>query len=132
MRFLMLVCRDESIAFSRADRGRIGPQVQAWVSEMEQRGVRLQGDVLEAVDATTNVRVRGGKTELDTGPRVETNESDGTAPRMPSAWQGANAVVRHSHAAPRRQGASLPHLFGATGHRTSVRCALFERLDLFK
>jgi hypothetical protein len=35
--------------------------------------VRLQGDVLEAVDATTNVSVRGGKTELDTGPRVETN-----------------------------------------------------------
>ena len=73
MRFLMLVCRDESIAFSPADRGKIAPQVQAWVLEMEQRGVRLQGDVLEAVDATTNVRVRGGKTELDTGPRVETN-----------------------------------------------------------
>ena len=28
--------------------------------------------MLEDVDATTNVRVRGGKTELDTGPRVET------------------------------------------------------------
>ncbi len=72
MRYLMLVCRDESIAFSAADRGKIGPQVQTWVSEMEQRGVRLQGDVLEGVDATTNVRVREGKTELDTGPRVET------------------------------------------------------------
>jgi hypothetical protein len=58
MRFLMLVCRGESIAFSPADRGRIGPQVQAWVSEMKQRGVRLQGDVLDDVDATTNVRVR--------------------------------------------------------------------------
>jgi hypothetical protein len=47
MRFLMLVCRDESIAFNPADRGRIGPQVQVWVSGMEQRGVRLQGDVLD-------------------------------------------------------------------------------------
>ena len=71
MRYLMLVCRDELIAFSPADRGKIGSQVQAWVSEMEQRGVRLQGDVLDDVDATTNVRVRGGKTELATGPRVE-------------------------------------------------------------
>jgi hypothetical protein len=71
MRFLMLVCRDESIAFSPADRGAIGPQVQAWVSEMEQRGVRLQGDVLEDVGATANIRVRGGKIELDNGPRVE-------------------------------------------------------------
>ncbi len=71
MRFLMLVCRDESIAFSPEDRGTIGLQVQAWVSEMEQRGVRLQGEVLADVGATTNVRVRQGAIELDDGPRVE-------------------------------------------------------------
>ena len=55
MRFLMLVCRDESIEFSSQDRGTIGPRVQAWVSEMEQRGVRLLRDVLAAVDATVTV-----------------------------------------------------------------------------
>ncbi len=71
MRFLMLICRDESIAFSFEDRGRIGPQVQAWVTEMQRRGVRLQGDVLANVGATTNVRVRGGETEVDNGPRAE-------------------------------------------------------------
>lgn len=71
MRFLMLVCRDESIAFTPEDRGTIGAQVEAWVSEMEQRGVRLQGDVLGAVDATTNVRLREGQIELTHGPRVE-------------------------------------------------------------
>jgi hypothetical protein len=38
---------------------------------MEQRGVRLQGDVLAAVDATMNVRVRGGEIEVDAGPRGE-------------------------------------------------------------
>jgi hypothetical protein len=70
MRFLMLVCRDESIAFKKQDRGTIGSQVQAWVSEMEQRGVRLQGEVLAAIDVTTNVRVREGGVELDNGPRV--------------------------------------------------------------
>jgi hypothetical protein len=71
MRFLMLVCRDESIAFSPEDRGTIGLRVQGWVSEMQQRGVRLQGEVLAAVDATTNVRVRGDKIDVDNGPRVE-------------------------------------------------------------
>lgn len=71
MRFLMLVCRDESIAFRPADRGTIGLQVQTWVSEMEQRGVRLQGDVLEDVSATTTVCVRESKIELENGPRVE-------------------------------------------------------------
>lgn len=38
---------------------------------VERRGVRLQGDVLEAVDATTNVRLREGEVEVDYGPRVE-------------------------------------------------------------
>jgi hypothetical protein len=71
MRFLMMVCRDESIAFSPEDRGTIGPQVQTWVAEMEQRGVRLRGDVLAGVDATMNVRVRGGEIEVDAGPRIE-------------------------------------------------------------
>ncbi len=69
MRFLMLVCRDESIAFGPEDRGTIGSQVEAWVSEMEQRGVRLQGDVLAAVDATVSVCVRGGEIGVDNGPR---------------------------------------------------------------
>jgi hypothetical protein len=32
MRFLMLICRDETIAFSPEDRGKIGLQVQAWVT----------------------------------------------------------------------------------------------------
>jgi hypothetical protein len=68
----MLVCRDESIEFTPEDRRNIGSQVQAWVSEMEERGVRLQGDVLAPVDATITVSVRSGKTLVDQGSRVPT------------------------------------------------------------
>lgn len=71
MKFLMLVCRDESIAFAPEDRGNIGSEVQAWVSEMERRGVRLQGDVLAPVEATATVSVRGDEVSIDRGPRVE-------------------------------------------------------------
>jgi len=71
MKFLMLVCRDESIAFAPEDRGNIGSEVQAWVSEMEQRGVRLQGVVLAPVQATTTVCMRGGEVRVDHGPRVD-------------------------------------------------------------
>jgi len=70
MKFLMLICRDPSIEFTPEDRQRVGPAVQAWVSEMEERGVRLQGDVLAAVDATTTVSVRDGETLVSHGPRV--------------------------------------------------------------
>jgi hypothetical protein len=71
MKFLMLVCRDASIPFTPEDRQSIGPQVGAWVSEMEQRGVRLQGDVLAPVEATATVSVRGGETRVVRGPRVQ-------------------------------------------------------------
>ena len=53
MRFLMLICRDESIPFSAEDRGRIGSQVQAWVTEMQQRGVRCT-----AMSSQTSTRRR--------------------------------------------------------------------------
>ena len=71
MKFLMLVCRDESIDFTPEDRQSIGPEVQAWVSEMEERGLRLEGDVLAPVDASTTVSVRRGETHVDRGPRME-------------------------------------------------------------
>jgi hypothetical protein len=74
MRFLMLVCRDESIEFTTEQRAAMAPAVQAWVAEMEDRGVRLQGEVLAPVQATTTVRVRGGEAKVTQGPRLETTE----------------------------------------------------------
>lgn len=67
VRFLMLVCRDESIKFNPQQRSSIGAEVQAWVSEMEQRKVRLQGDVLAAGDATTRVSIRDNEVIVEHG-----------------------------------------------------------------
>lgn len=71
MRFLMLVCRDESIQFGPEDRSTIGAQVGAWVAEMEERGVRILGDVLAPADATTTVGVREGRVHVEHGPRAQ-------------------------------------------------------------
>jgi len=71
MRVLMLVCRDETIAIPPEVRGNIGRDVQAWVEEMESRGIRLQGEVLAPVDATATVSVRGDELSVARGPRVE-------------------------------------------------------------
>lgn len=70
----MFVCRDQSIEFTPEDRVNIGPQVGAWVEEMEQRGIREQGDVLAPPDATVTVRVRGGDVSVAHGPREHTTE----------------------------------------------------------
>lgn len=71
MKFLMLVCRDESIEFRPEDRGKIGAQVQAWVAEMEGRGVRLLGEVLTPVEETVIVSHRDGEVSAEPGPRHE-------------------------------------------------------------
>jgi hypothetical protein len=70
----MFVCRDRTIEFSPDDRARIGPDVEAWVAEMEGRGVRLQGHTLAPVNDAATVRVRGGGVLVGHGPAVDTNE----------------------------------------------------------
>jgi hypothetical protein len=70
----MFVCRDRSIEFSPADRAGIGPDVEAWVAEMERRGVRLQGHTLAPPSDAATIRVRGGEVLVGDGPLVETNE----------------------------------------------------------
>lgn len=74
MRYLMFVCRDRSIEFSPDDRAKIGPDVEAWVVEMERRGVRLQGHTLAPVDDAVTVRVRNGEVIVGHGQLAETSE----------------------------------------------------------
>jgi hypothetical protein len=64
----------------RADRvrdtgaGTLGPDTEAWVREMDGRGVRLIGDrVVEPREAMT-VRVRDGELMVVDGPYAETKE----------------------------------------------------------
>src|ERR1700679_494262 len=74
MRYVMLVCRDPSIELTPEQRTTIGPEVEAWVQEMDARGVRLQGQELAGVQDATTVRVRGGEVVIADGPFAETKE----------------------------------------------------------
>jgi hypothetical protein len=74
MRYLMFVCRDVRIEFDAEQRAKIGPEVGAWVEEMQGRGVRLQGDVLAPAEEARTVRVQDGEVRIATGPLVETHE----------------------------------------------------------
>ena len=74
MRYAMLVCRDPSIALSPEQRSTIGPEVEAWVQEMDRRGVRVQGQQLAGVEDATTIRVRGGDVVIADGPFAETKE----------------------------------------------------------
>ena len=52
-------------------------ETEAWVAEMDGRGVRTTGDRLRPVADTTTVRVRGGEPLLTDGPFAETKEQIG-------------------------------------------------------
>ena len=70
MKYLMIVCYDPTIKTTEDDGGM---DIDAWVAEMDGRGVRLEGDALDPAYATT-VRVRAGETLVSDGPFAETKE----------------------------------------------------------
>lgn len=70
----MLVCVDRAIELSAEERATIGPQTEAWVNEMDGRGVRVQGQELADVQDATTIRVRGGEVVIADGPFAETKE----------------------------------------------------------
>jgi len=74
MKYLMLVCVDRSVDLPAEAATTIGPEAQAWVIEMEGRGVRLQGQELADVQDATTIRVRGGEVVIADGPFAETKE----------------------------------------------------------
>ncbi len=74
MKYMMLVCRDPSIELPSEQRTTIGPEVEAWVSEMDGRGVWLQGQELAGVQDATTIRVREGEVVIADGPFAETKE----------------------------------------------------------
>ena len=74
MKYLMLVCRNESVELSLEERAQIGPATEAWVEEMDRRGIRLEGNALRLVSDATTVSVRGGEVLIADGPFAETKE----------------------------------------------------------
>ena len=70
MKYMMIVCYDPALSSVKDDGGM---DIDTWVSEMDGRGVRLEGEALSPEDATT-VRVRGGEVLVSDGPFAETKE----------------------------------------------------------
>jgi hypothetical protein len=77
MRYLMLVCGDPAVELLDEERAAIGPATQAWVDEMDGRGVRVLGQELAPVADATTIRVRGGEIVVADGPFAEAKEQIG-------------------------------------------------------
>ncbi len=74
MKYMMLVCVAESVELSPEERTQIGPATDAWVEEMDGRGIRVEGHELAPVSDATTVQIRGGELLISDGPFAETKE----------------------------------------------------------
>jgi hypothetical protein len=72
MKYLLFIGRDERLPIGPDDR--MGPHTEAWVEEMDGRGVRLQGNALAGIEDATTVRVRADEVLIADGPFAETKE----------------------------------------------------------
>jgi hypothetical protein len=74
MKYLLLVCGDDSVQLSEEESSEMASAGMSWATEMDGRGVRLEGHRLRPVDDATTIRVRAGEVLLADGPFAETKE----------------------------------------------------------
>jgi hypothetical protein len=74
MKYMMLICSDDAVKLSQAEAAEMPAATEAWVSEMEGKGIRLMGDRLGPVSSAKTVRVRESEVLLVDGPFAETKE----------------------------------------------------------
>jgi len=72
-RYLLTVCVD-GIPETDDVEAAIAGDAEAWVAQMETRGIRAYGHALAHAEMATTVRVRDGETLLTDGPFIETKE----------------------------------------------------------
>lgn len=77
MKYMMLICSDDSVVLSPQERAEMPAATEAWVKEMEDTGIRLTGDQLRPASDATTVRVRNAEVLLADGPFAETKEQIG-------------------------------------------------------
>ena len=73
MKYMLFTYRDSSVELSSEQRAAIPPAVEAWCTEMDARGVQLQGHVLGPISDAKTVRIRDGEAVLSDGPVAETS-----------------------------------------------------------
>ena len=88
MKYMLFINPDRSVHLDAEERAGIPAAVGAWVSEMEGRGVRLQGHVLQPVSEAATVRVRDGEVLVSNGPFADTDEQTSGVRQGVCALQG--------------------------------------------
>ena len=74
MKYMLFICADQDLELTVEEQAEIGPTMDAWLKDVDGRGVRLLGNQLRPVSDATTVRMRGGDVLVADGPFAETKE----------------------------------------------------------
>src|SRR5215467_2220731 len=72
MKYLMLICSEPGVVVSPED-----ASPEAWVEEMTERKIRLEGDRLRPIEEARTIRMRNGELLATYGPFAETKDQIG-------------------------------------------------------
>lgn len=74
MKYMLFVCADPDVKLTPEEQVEARNGTESWVTEMDGRGVRLQGDRLRPISDATTVRLRKKEVLIADGPFAETKE----------------------------------------------------------
>ena len=68
MRFMLFVCAKPGLQLSPEDRAALPGEVEAWATDLADRGIRLMGHVFEPVADAKTIRRRNDELQITGGP----------------------------------------------------------------
>jgi len=68
MRFMLFVCPEPDLELSPEDQAALPSQVEAWATDLADRGIRLMGHVFEPVGQAKTIRRRTDEVQITDGP----------------------------------------------------------------
>ena len=74
MRFMLFVCSKPDLQLSPEDRQALPGEVDAWATDLADRGIRLMGHVFEPVKDAKTIRRRDDDLQVNGGPVTSADE----------------------------------------------------------
>jgi len=125
MKYMLFIYPDPTVELSADERAGIPAAVGAWVSEMQERSVRLLGDVLRPAREAAVVQVREGEVSVTRGPFAD-------AERQISGFNILECEIRRflGHKARLDGSSGVAHALGGTCPRGRTgRCRSVQAIE---
>ncbi len=75
MRFMLFICPEPGLQLSPEDKEELPAAVEAWATDLADRGIRLMGHIFEPIENAKTIRRRDDDVQVTDGPVARTREA---------------------------------------------------------